>query len=63
MLSKCGLEFCDLSSRKMTLTIICENNVACIVQLKDEYTKAEHIIPKFISELHDLHGNDDINNQ
>nr|KYP58720.1 Retrovirus-related Pol polyprotein from transposon TNT 1-94 [Cajanus cajan] len=58
-------ETCGLSSGKMTSTVIYEDNVACIAQLKDGYIKGDrtkHILPKFFF-THDLQRNGDINVQ
>ena len=54
---------CDLSSRKVILIILYEDNVVCIAQLKDEYIKGDrtkHISSKNFF-THDLQRNGDIN--
>jgi len=51
-----------LSSRKMKLTIIYEDNSACITQLKEGYIKEDrtkHILPKFFF-TYDLQRNGDV---
>ena len=42
-------EFCELSSIKDTLTILHEDNIACIAQIKEGYIRGDqtkHILPK-----------------
>ena len=49
----------------MASTVICEDNAACIAQLKEGYIKGDrtkHILPKFFF-THDLQKNGDINIQ
>ncbi|KAL3037956.1 hypothetical protein AAZX31_01G101400 [Glycine max] len=54
-----------LGKRASTIICMCEDNVACIVQLKKGYIKEDrtkHILPKFFF-IHDLQKNGDINVQ
>ena len=55
------LQNCGISSGKMNPTILYEDNVACISQLKGGYIKGDktkHILPKFFY-AHDLQKNGD----
>ena len=55
-------EDCGMYAGKKTLTIMYEDNAACIAQLKDEYIKGDrtkHILPKFFF-THDLQKSDDV---
>ena len=56
---------CGFSSNKEILTVLFENNAACIVQLKGGYIKGDrtkHISPKFFF-THDLQKNGEIDVQ
>ena len=56
---------CGLSSIKNKSTVLYEDNVACIVQVKARYIKGDqtkHISPKFFY-THELHNSDKINVQ
>ena len=56
---------CRLSSIKNKPTVLYENNVACIAQVKGGYIKGDrtkHISPKFFY-THELHNNGEINVQ
>ena len=49
-------EECGLESIKKNPTVLCEDNTACITQIKEGYIKGDrtkHILPKFFS-THDL---------
>ena len=56
---------CELSSIKNKPTVLYEDNVACIAQVKGGYIKGDqtkHISPKFLY-THELHNNGEINVQ
>ena len=58
-------ESCGLSSIKNNLTVLYEDNVACIAQIKGEYIKGDrtkHISPKFFY-THELQKVGEINVQ
>ncbi|GAV69385.1 hypothetical protein CFOL_v3_12886 [Cephalotus follicularis] len=58
-------ESCGLSSIRNNLTVIYEDNAACIIQLRGGYIKGDrtkHISPKFFY-THDLQKNGDIDVQ
>ncbi|GKD78278.1 hypothetical protein Tco_1340899 [Tanacetum coccineum] len=55
-------ESCGISSGQQSLTVVYEDNAACISQLKDAYIKGDktkHILPKFFF-THDLQKSGDI---